>query len=165
MSYKHLVLCIMDGYGIRDEVRGNAIRAANTFNIDYLLNEYPNILLEASGEAVGLPEGQMGNSEVGHMNIGAGRIVYQPLELINKSIEDKEIYQNEELLKVMNHAKENNSKLHLMGLISDGGVHSHIDHLMAILDMAKQNNIERLYIHLFTDGRDVLPQSAYTPFL
>ena len=89
MSYKHLVLCIMDGYGIRNEVNGNAIKAANTFNVDKLLKEYPNILLEASGEPVGLPEGQMGNSEVGHMNIGAGRIVYQPLELINKSIEDK----------------------------------------------------------------------------
>lgn len=104
----------------------------------------------------------MGNSEVGHMNIGAGRIVYQPLELINKSIEDKDFFQNEELLKVINHVKENNSKLHLMGLISDGGVHSHIDHLMALLDMCKEQNVENIYLHLFTDGRDVLPQSAYT---
>ena len=162
MSYKHVVLCIMDGYGIRKEKRGNAIANANKPNIDYLMKEYPNILLDASGEPVGLPSGQMGNSEVGHMNIGAGRIVYQPLELINKSIEDKEIYENEELLKVINHVNENNSKLHLMGLISDGGVHSHIDHLMAIIEMAKKNNIKRLYLHLFTDGRDVLPQSAYT---
>ena len=104
----------------------------------------------------------MGNSEVGHMNIGAGRIVYQPLELINKSIEDRDFFQNEELLKVINHVKENKSKLHLMGLISDGGVHSHIDHLIALLDMCKEQNVENLYLHLFTDGRDVLPQSAYT---
>jgi 2,3-bisphosphoglycerate-independent phosphoglycerate mutase len=104
----------------------------------------------------------MGNSEVGHMNIGAGRIVYQQLELINKSIEDKDFFQNEELLKVIKHVKENKSKLHLMGLISDGGVHSHINHLMALLEMCKEQKVENLYIHLFTDGRDVLPQSAYT---
>ena len=127
-----------------------------------LWENYPHTQLNASGQAVGLPKGQMGNSEVGHMNIGAGRIVYQPLELINKSIEDKEFYQNEELLKVIEHAKNNNSKLHLMGLISDGGVHSHINHLMATLDLCKQQGINNLYLHLFTDGRDVLPTSAYT---
>ena len=156
------VLAILDGYGLREEEHGNAVKLANNPVFNMLWEKYPHTQLNASGQEVGLPKGQMGNSEVGHMNIGAGRIVYQPLELINKSIEDKEIYSNEELLKVINHVKNNNSKLHLMGLISDGGVHSHIDHLMAIIDMAKQNNIERLYIHLFTDGRDVLPQSAYT---
>ena len=156
------VLAILDGYGLREEEHGNAVKLANNPIFNMLWEKYPHTQLNASGQEVGLPKGQMGNSEVGHMNIGAGRIVYQPLELINKSIEDKEIYSNEELLKVMNHVKNNNSKLHLMGLISDGGVHSHIDHLMAIIDMAKQNDIERLYIHLFTDGRDVLPQSAYT---
>ena len=156
------VLAILDGYGLREEEHGNAVKLANNPIFNMLWDNYPHTQLNASGQEVGLPKGQMGNSEVGHMNIGAGRIVYQPLELINKSIEDKEIYSNEELLKVINHVKNNNSKLHLMGLISDGGVHSHIDHLMAIIDMAKQNNIERLYIHLFTDGRDVLPQSAYT---
>ena len=156
------VLAILDGYGLREEEHGNAVKLANNPVFNMLWEKYPHTQLNASGQEVGLPKGQMGNSEVGHMNIGAGRIVYQPLELINKSIEDKEIYSNEELLKVINHVKNNNSKLHLMGLISDGGVHSHIDHLMAIIDMAKQNDIERLYIHLFTDGRDVLPQSAYT---
>ena len=156
------VLAILDGYGLREEKHGNAVKLANNPIFNMLWDNYPHTQLNASGQEVGLPKGQMGNSEVGHMNIGAGRIVYQPLELINKSIEDKEIYRNEELLKVINHVKNNNSKLHLMGLISDGGVHSHIDHLMAIIDMAKQNNIEKLYIHLFTDGRDVLPQSAYT---
>ena len=156
------VLAILDGYGLREEEHGNAVKQANNPIFNMLWDNYPHTQLNASGQEVGLPKGQMGNSEVGHMNIGAGRIVYQPLELINKSIEDKEIYRNEELLKVMNHVKENNSKLHLMGLISDGGVHSHINHLMALLDMCKEQNIENLYLHLFTDGRDVLPQSAYT---
>lgn len=159
---KPVILTILDGVGLRDEKKGNAFAEAKTPNFDYLWNNYPHTKLEASGQLVGLPKGQMGNSEVGHMNIGAGRIVYQPLELINKSIEDKEFFQNEELLKVMNHVKENNSKLHIMGLISDGGVHSHIDHLMALLDMCKEQSIKNLYLHLFTDGRDVLPQSAYT---
>ena len=159
---KPVVLTILDGYGLREEMRGNAVKLANNEIFNLLWNKYPHTQLEASGQLVGLPKGQMGNSEVGHMNIGAGRIVYQPLELINKSIEDKEFFQNEELLKVINHVKENNSKLHLMGLISDGGGHSHIDHLMALLDMCKEQNVENLYLHLFTDGRDVLPQSAYT---
>lgn len=159
---KPVILTILDGVGLREEKKGNAFAEANTPNFDYLWNNYPHAKLEASGQLVGLPKGQMGNSEVGHMNIGAGRIVYQPLELINKSIEDKEFFQTEELLKVMNHVKGNNSKLHLIGLISDGGVHSHIDHLIALLDMCKEQNIKKLYLHLFTDGRDVLPQSAYT---
>lgn len=159
---KPIVLTILDGYGLREETHGNAVKLANNEIFNLLWDNYPHTQLEASGQLVGLPKGQMGNSEVGHMNIGAGRIVYQPLELINKSIEDKDFFQNEELLKVINHVKENNSKLHLMGLISDGGVHSHIDHLMALLDMCKEQNVEKLYLHLFTDGRDVLPQSAYT---
>ncbi len=154
MSYKHLVLCIMDGYGIRNEVNGNAIKAANTFNVDKLLKEYPNILLEASGEPVGLPEGQMGNSEVGHMNIGAGRVVYQSLTLINKAIKDETFYSNEKLLNAINHAKKNNSNLHIMGLFSDGGVHSHSNHLYALLKMAKEEGLKDVYIHLFGDGRD-----------
>ena len=159
---KPVILTILDGYGLRDEDHGNAVKLADNKIFNMLWEKYPHTQLEASGQQVGLPKGQMGNSEVGHMNIGAGRIVYQPLELINKSIEDKEFFENTELLKVMNHTKENNSKLHIMGLISDGGVHSHIDHLMALLDMCKEQNIENVYLHLFTDGRDVLPKSAYS---
>jgi 2,3-bisphosphoglycerate-independent phosphoglycerate mutase len=159
---KPIVLTILDGYGLREESHGNAVKLANNEIFNLLWDNYPHTQLEASGQLVGLPKGQMGNSEVGHMNIGAGRIVYQPLELINKSIEDKDFFQNEELLKVIKHVKENKSKLHLMGLISDGGVHSHINHLMALLEMCKEQKVENLYIHLFTDGRDVLPQSAYT---
>ena len=155
-------LAILDGYGLREEEKGNAVKLANNPVFEMLWNEYPHSQLEASGQAVGLPKGQMGNSEVGHMNIGAGRVVYQALELINKSIEDKEFFTNKELLKVINHTKDNNSKLHLMGLISDGGVHSHINHLMAALELCKKENLKDVYLHLFTDGRDVLPQSAYT---
>ena len=127
-----VVLCIMDGFGIREEVvYGNAIKQAHTPNLDYLKREYPNILLEASGEQVGLPEGQMGNSEVGHMNIGAGRVVYQSLSLINKKIKDKTFFENEKLLKAIKSAKDNDSVLHLFCLLSDGGVHSHINNLLA----------------------------------
>lgn len=157
-----ILLTIMDGFGLRDEVKGNAVRFANKPNLDYLFNKYSHSKLDASGELVGLPKGQMGNSEVGHMNIGAGRIVYQPQELINNSIKTGEFFSNNELLKVINHVKKENSKLHIIGLISDGGVHSHIDHLMALLDLCSQNNINNLYLHLFTDGRDVDPHSAYT---
>ena len=151
---KTLVLCILDGCGIREESLGNAFKNAKKPTYDYLMENYPNTLLEASGKLVGLPSGQMGNSEVGHMNIGAGRIVYQPLELINHSIETKEFYENENILKIINHTKENNSKLHIMGLISDGGIHSHIDHLLALVDMCKKENVKEIYFHLFTDGRD-----------
>ena len=158
---KTTILTILDGYGLREEIHGNAVKLANNPVFEMLWNNYPHSQLEASGQAVGLPKGQMGNSEVGHMNIGAGRIVYQALELINKSIEDKDFFTNEELLKVINHTKENNSKLHLMGLISDGGVHSHINHLMAALELCKKEGLSNVYLHLFTDGRDVLPQSAY----
>ena len=159
---KPIVLTILDGYGLRKETHGNAVTLANNPVFTNLWETYPHTTLTASGQLVGLPKGQMGNSEVGHMNIGAGRIVYQPLELINKAIEDKEFFENTEIKKVMSHVKKNDSKLHLIGLISDGGVHSHINHLLALLEMAKQEGITKLYMHLFTDGRDVPPQSAYT---
>ncbi len=159
---KPIVLAILDGYGLREEEHGNAVKLANNPVFNNLWNTYPHTQLTASGQLVGLPKGQMGNSEVGHMNIGAGRIVYQPLELINKSIEEKEFFQNEEIKNVMRHVKENASKLHLMGLVSDGGVHSHINHLLALLDMCKQEQVTNVYVHVFTDGRDVPPKSAYT---
>jgi len=154
MNYKHVVLCIMDGYGIRRDTYGNAIAYASKPHIDHLMKEYPNILLEASGEEVGLPQGQMGNSEVGHMNIGAGRIVYQSLTLINKKIKDGSFYNNEKFLETINHVKNNKSKLNLMCLFSDGGVHSHINHLIAMLELAKKEEIKDVRIHLFLDGRD-----------
>ena len=157
---KPLLLCIMDGVGIKDLEYGNAFRQANTPNFDYLLNTYPNCKIDASGKSVGLPAGQMGNSEVGHMNIGAGRIVYQPLEFINNAIEEKTFYQNKGLLEVMNYVKDKKSKLHLVGLVSDGGVHSHINHLLSLLEMCKEKKIKNVYIHIFTDGRDTLPNSG-----
>ena len=156
-----VILCIMDGFGIRDEVvYGNAIKNAHTPNIDYLKREYPNTLLDASGEPVGLPDGQMGNSEVGHMNIGAGRVVYQSLSLINKKINDGDFYKNDKFLAAIQHVKEYKSKLHVFCLMSDGGVHSHINHLLAMIGLAKKENVENLYLHMFLDGRDVPPQSS-----
>ena len=157
---KKIILCIMDGVGIREEKYGNAVKSANTQNLDYLFNTYPHSLLHASGTLVGLPEGQMGNSEVGHTNIGAGRIVYQPLELISNSIRNKEINDNENINSVINHVKENNSRLHLLGLLSDGGIHSHINHLFGLLDMIKDKGVNEVYIHVFTDGRDTSPVSG-----
>ena len=157
---KKVILCILDGVGIREKKLGNAFMNTNKKTFDYLWENYPHSLLEASGEYVGLPNKQMGNSEVGHTNIGAGRIVYQSLELINKSIKEKSIFQNKNILEVMNHVKENNSNLHLFGLLSDGGIHSHINHLFAILEMCKQQNIKNVYIHAFLDGRDTLPNIA-----
>lgn len=159
---KPVVLCILDGVGIRDEIKGNAFKQANKPNFLYLWNNYPHSLLEASGPLVGLPDMQMGTSEVGHMNIGAGRIVYQPLQLINEKIKDKSFFENENILEVINHTIKNHSKIHILGLISDGGIHSHIDHLMAILDMCKKENVSNLYLHLFTDGRDTNPNSSYS---
>lgn len=157
---KPLILTILDGFGLSDKEYGNAIKHANTPNFDYLWNNYPHSTLEASGNSVGLPNGQMGNSEVGHMNIGAGRIVYQPLELINTKIKDKTFFDNKEIMSVMEHVKKNESKLHIFGLISDGGVHSHIEHLFAIIDFCKKENVKKVYYHLFLDGRDTLPNSA-----
>ncbi len=154
---KPIVLCILDGMGIREEKKGNAFLSAFKPNFDYIWNNYPHSFLEASGELVGLPKNQMGNSEVGHMNIGAGRIVYQPLPFINEQIQNKNFFDNENILEVINHTKNNNSNLHILGLVSDGGIHSHIDHLMALIDLAVINNIKNLYLHLFLDGRDTLP--------
>lgn len=155
-----LLLCILDGVGINPNEYGNAVKQANMPNFNYMLNNYSNCLLEASGELVGLPAGQMGNSEVGHTNIGAGRIVYQPLQLINEKIKDKSFFQNSEILDTLNHVKQNNSSLHLLGLVSDGGIHSHLQHLLSLIDMAKEQGINKLYIHCFLDGRDTLPQNA-----
>ena len=157
---KPLVLCILDGCGIRKESDGNAFLNANKPTIDMLLNKYPHSLLEASGKAVGLPEGQMGTSEVGHMNIGSGRVALQPLDAITRSIDSNQILENKEILEVIEHVKKNNSNLHIMGLLSDGGVHSHINHLFGILDMCKKNNVENIYIHPFLDGRDTYEKSA-----
>jgi len=159
---KPVVLCILDGVGLSLRKEGNAFLNAEKPFLEYLWKNYPHSSLEASGTSVGLPSGQMGNSEVGHMNIGAGRIVYQPLELINKEIDNKAFFENENILKVINHTKELKSKLHIMGLISDGGVHSSMKHLMAVVDLCKQNNVEELYFHLFLDGRDTLDHSAYS---
>ena len=158
---KKVMLAILDGVGLRDEVKGNAFLQAKKPTFDYLWNTFPHTKLNASGEYVGLPKGQMGNSETGHLNIGAGRIVYQPLELINKYIETGEFYNNKEILSLLKYAKENNKKVHLIGLISDGGVHSHINHLKALLKMTKLNDIHNVYMHLITDGRDTLIDSGY----
>ena len=158
---KPVLLTILDGYGISDNIEGNAIKLSNNYCINMLWDKFPHTKLEASGTSVGLPAGQMGNSEVGHMNIGAGRLVYQPLELINKSIREESFFKKDKFLSVFNHCKNNCSKLHLIGLISDGGVHSHIDHLFALLDMCKKEKFTNVYLHLFTDGRDVSPTSSY----
>ena len=161
MSKKDLVmLVIMDGYGIRKETHGNAIAAAKKPNLDRLFSEYPNTLIEASGEAVGLPEGQMGNSEVGHMNIGAGRVVFQSLTRVNIAVRDKVLQDMPAIATAIKHAKENHSALHVMGLMSDGGVHSHIDHIIYLMNAAKEAGVEKVYVHAFLDGRDVPPRSA-----
>ena len=160
MKNRQYMLMIMDGVGINEEERGNAFKQANTPNLDRLFLKYPNTHIQTSGMAVGLPDGQMGNSEVGHTNIGAGRIVYQELTRITKQIDDGEFYQNEELKAAMDHVKENGSKLHLLGLVSDGGVHSHNKHLYALLEMAKREGIEDVFVHAILDGRDTPPTSA-----
>lgn len=157
---KTIALIILDGYGQNNSEVGNAIRAAYTPNIDRYISNYPNTSIYTSGEYVGLPDGQMGNSEVGHTNIGAGRVVYQELVRISKSIDSGDILNNQTILKSFEHCKKNNSSLHLMGLLSDGGVHSHIEHLYGLIEMAKINNISKLYIHAFMDGRDVSPNSG-----
>ncbi|HEX3015012.1 MAG TPA: 2,3-bisphosphoglycerate-independent phosphoglycerate mutase [Desulfobacteria bacterium] len=157
---KPVALIILDGWGYSEETKGNALLAANLPNYRRLRANYPNTLLKASGEAVGLPQGQMGNSEVGHLNIGAGRIVYQELSRIYKAIEDGELFKNQVLLKAMDQAKSGNRALHLMGLLSDGGVHSHIQHLIALLQLAKERGLSKVFLHVFLDGRDVLPDNA-----
>jgi 2,3-bisphosphoglycerate-independent phosphoglycerate mutase len=157
---KTVMLLILDGWGIREEVPGNAIKLAHPSYYDSLLANYPNIALEASGEAVGLPDGQMGNSEVGHLNMGAGRVVYQEITRINKSIREGDFFSNSVLLSAINHVKSSGGTLHIMGLVSDGGVHSSLEHLMALLDLAKQQAFSQVCVHAFLDGRDVPPQSA-----
>ncbi len=159
-SKKPLMLMILDGWGYSPDPKGNAIMAASTPVIDSLLEKYPSTLLEASGESVGLPAGQMGNSEVGHLNIGAGRIVYQDLTRINRAIELGDIYNNKVLLDAVNNVKANNSNLHLMGLFSYGGVHSHINHLKGLIKFATDVGISKVYVHAFLDGRDVPPRQA-----
>ena len=157
---KPVVLCILDGCGIREESDGNAFKNATKPTLDMLFNKYPHSILQASGPSVGLPEGQMGTSEVGHMNLGSGRIALQPLQAITQSIESKELNKNEKILDVLNHVRENNSNLHIMGLLSDGGVHSHINHLLALLDICKENNLKNVYIDVMLDGRDTYEKSA-----
>ena len=159
---KPLVLCILDGCGLREESDGNAFKNAHKPTFEKLEKEYPICVLQASGPYVGLPVGQMGTSEVGHMNLGSGRIALQPLEAITGSIENKEFFQNKEMLEVMNHVKENHSSLHIFGLLSDGGVHSHINHTLALLDMCKQQGVEEVYFDICLDGRDTYEQSALT---
>ena len=159
-SNKLAALIILDGFAIRDEVKGNAVKQANKPNFDRFWNTFPHNQLKASGEAVGLPEGQMGNSEVGHLNIGAGRIVYQSLTRVNLSIREGDFFEKKAFLKSINSAKEKNKALHIFGLLSDGGVHSHIEHLFALLKLAKDQGLEKVYVHAFLDGRDVGPQTA-----
>lgn len=160
MSRKPVVLMVLDGYGLNDRTDGNAIAMANTPVMDKLMAECPFVKGAASGLAVGLPDGQMGNSEVGHMNIGAGRIIYQDLTRITKDIEDGTFFENEVLLAAIENCKKKSSDLHLWGLLSDGGVHSHNTHLYGLLEMAKRNGLERVYVHAFLDGRDTPPASG-----
>ncbi|MCD8217185.1 MAG: 2,3-bisphosphoglycerate-independent phosphoglycerate mutase [Clostridiales bacterium] len=157
---KPVVLMVLDGYGLNDNPEGNAIAMANTPVMDRLMKEYPFVKGNASGLAVGLPDGQMGNSEVGHMNIGAGRIIYQDLTRITKSIEDGDFFENKGLLAAIENCKENDSDLHLWGLLSDGGVHSHITHLYGLLEMAKRHGLSKVFVHAFLDGRDTPPASG-----
>ena len=160
MKDKVTMLMILDGFGDNPNKDGNAIKLANTPNIDKLMKKYPNTDIYTSGKYVGLPDGQMGNSEVGHTNIGAGRIVYQELTRITKSIEDGDFFSNQELIAAIENCKKNNSKLHILGLVSDGGVHSHIRHLYGLLELAKRRDFEDVYVHCFLDGRDTPPASA-----
>lgn len=160
MSKKPVVLMVLDGYGLNEKKEGNAIAMANTPVMDKLMRECPFVPGNASGLAVGLPDGQMGNSEVGHMNIGAGRIIYQDLTSITKAIEDGDFFKNDALLEGINNCKKNNSDLHLWGLLSDGGVHSHNTHLYGILELCKKEGLSNVYVHPFLDGRDTPPASG-----
>lgn len=160
MSKKPTVLMILDGYGLNEKTEGNAVAQAKKPNLDKLMQEYPWVRGNASGMAVGLPEGQMGNSEVGHLNMGAGRIVYQELTRITKEIMDGTFFENPALLKAVENCKKNGSALHLMGLLSDGGVHSHNTHLYGLLELAKRQGLDKVYVHCFLDGRDTPPASG-----
>ena len=161
MSKKPVMLCIMDGFGwTPNETYGNAVAAANKPFLDSLMAKYPMTTIDASGMAVGLPDGQMGNSEVGHLNIGAGRIVFQELSRINNAIKDGSIAKNEVFVKAMDDVKADGKTLHLMGLMSPGGVHSHINHLKGLIQVAEDFGLEKTFLHAFTDGRDVDPKSG-----
>ncbi len=155
-----VLLMILDGFGFRKDSHGNAILKAKMPNYMHLWNSYPHTVLEASGMSVGLPDGQMGNSEVGHLNIGSGRVVYQDLSLISRAVDTGDFFENKAILSAINHVKKNDSKLHLYGLLSDGGVHSHITHLFALLDLAKKHGLKKVYVHCFMDGRDTPPTSG-----
>jgi 2,3-bisphosphoglycerate-independent phosphoglycerate mutase len=160
MKNKHVILVILDGWGKGTVPKADAIRAAKTPFVDSFYNEYPNSELVTFGEEVGLPEGQMGNSEVGHLNIGAGRVVYQELARINKACRDGELAENAKLKSAFQYAKENNKAVHLMGLVSDGGVHSHINHLKTLCDISQGFELEKVFIHAFMDGRDTDPKGG-----
>lgn len=160
MSKKPTVLMILDGYGLNDNTAGNAVAEGRTPVMDKLMADYPFVKGNASGMAVGLPEGQMGNSEVGHLNMGAGRIVYQDLTKITKAIQDGDFFENKALLEACENVKKNDSALHMFGLVSDGGVHSHIEHIYGLLELAKRQDIKKVYVHCFLDGRDTPPASG-----
>ena len=160
MSKKPTVLMILDGYGLNEKQEANAVAEAKTPVMDSLMKDYPFVKGNASGMAVGLPDGQMGNSEVGHLNMGAGRIVYQELTRITKEIQDGTFFENPALLKAVENCKANDSDLHMFGLLSDGGVHSHNTHLYGLLELAKRNGLEKVYVHCFLDGRDTPPASG-----
>ena len=157
---KMTALVILDGFGHSEETQGNAIKADGINNISRLLKEYPHTLIEASGEDVGLPDGQMGNSEVGHMNIGAGRIVYQELTRITKSIKDGDFFENPAFLGAVENCRKHDSALHIYGLVGPGGVHSHQKHFFGLLELAKRHGLSKVYVHCFMDGRDVPPESG-----
>ena len=156
---KPLLLCILDGVGLKNQDKGNALNKAKTPNLDKLIKEYPNSKLNASENYVGLPTGQMGNSEVGHINIGTGRKVKQALDIINDEIKNKTLKDNYTLNKLIKHVQKYNSSLHICGLLSDGGIHSHINHLFSLIDILKDKNIN-VYYHIFTDGRDTKPNES-----
>ena len=160
-SNKRVLLCILDGWGISDDTKYNAVYSAKTPNFDKFMSEMPSVKIHADGLSVGLPEGQMGNSEVGHLNIGAGRVVYQELTRINKAIDEGDFFKNEEFLNAINHVKKNNSAMHIYGLVSPGGVHSSMKHLNALIEMMVKNGLKDVYVHAFLDGRDTPPKSAY----
>ncbi|WML54683.1 2,3-bisphosphoglycerate-independent phosphoglycerate mutase [Neobacillus sp. PS3-12] len=162
MSKSPVALIILDGFGCRSEVKGNAVAQSKKPNFDRLWKEFPHAHMFASGEAVGLPDGQMGNSEVGHTNIGAGRVVYQNLTRVSIAIREGEFAKNETFLGAVDHVKKHDTALHLFGLLSDGGVHSHIDHMFALLRLAKDHDLKKVYVHAFLDGRDVGPKTAET---
>ena len=163
--FKPIALIIMDGFGISAQTKGNAVASARKPNLDRLMQKYPSTTITASGLAVGLPKGQMGNSEVGHLNLGAGRVVYQDYTRISLAVEENKLRENPVLIEVMDKAGANAKKLHFLGLLSDGGVHSHNTHLYALLEMAKERGLKDVYVHAVLDGRDVPPRSALTYFL